>query len=273
MSFYQNPFGQEFREGWPIDQQVLFTIGPNLNNIAEMVSFNAEPFDFSVNNIFTINFAFDPDRVAYTAIPVNVAGAIPAATRAYEVVNLLNANALFADNFTAFTKAATNLSTNLNVMIRSNRPRQNVRIYVTNGGAEIALQFNRRAQVGQLPSYFERYTVANRFIYTDSQAMLIELNPLNPVDAAIITAAGFNPLAPLTDWEMLTGRSNTHPFEKLTLDGSGRITTIIEYFAGSVVGDTARKIQMTYTGANTNPDQITTIPYTLQAGDLVIPPP
>jgi hypothetical protein len=76
----------------------------------------------------------------------------------------------------------------------------------------------------------------------------------------------------LADWELLADRSNTHTFAKITQDGSGRITQIIEYFCGAKPGDMGRKIQYTYTGANTVPNQFTTIPYTLQAGDLITPP-
>ncbi len=276
--FFQNPFGEEFRQSWPIDQQAIFSVGANLNNTgADMVSGNAEPYDFSVVNTFTINIAYDPERKGYTAIAVNVAGAIPAATTAVEVAALLNANALFADNFTAYisnkTHGGTGAGGPFRVCIRCKRQKQAVRIYVTNAGAEEKLRFNYQAKVVEFPTYFERYTVDNRFVFPDGPSVLIELNPLNPVDAAVITAAGLNPLAPQSDYELLHGRSNTHTFSKITLDVNLRITEIIEYFAGSVVGDMARKIQYTYTGANTTPDQITTVPYTLTSGDLVIPPP
>jgi hypothetical protein len=57
----------------------------------------------------------------------------------------------------------------------------------------------------------------------------------------------------------------------LTVDGSDRITQIIEYPAGAVEGDFARKINYTYTSANTNPSTITEIPYVLTDSDLVNP--
>ena len=275
--FFQNPFGEEFRQSWPIDQQAIFSITANLNNIAEMASGNAEPYDFSVVNMFAINIAYDPLRKGYTQINVNVAGAVPAATTANEVATLLNANSLFSEYFVAslanFNRGPVTAGPPYRVLIRAKRTRQAIRVYVTNAGAEEKLRFNYQAQVKEFPTYFERYTVDNRFIFPDGPSLLIELDPLDPVDAAVITAAGLNPLAPLTDWELLHGRSNTHTFAKLTLDGSGRITEIIEYFSGAIAGDMARKIQYTYTGANNTPDQITTIPYTLQSGDLVIPPP
>jgi hypothetical protein len=274
--FFQNPFGEEFRQSWPIDQQARFSIAANLNNIAEMTSGKPDPYDFSTVNTFTINIAYDPERKGYTAINVNVAGANPAATSAIEVVNLLNANPLFADNFQAivknFVKGGTANGGPFGVLIRCKKPRQAVRIYVTNAGAEQKLQFNYRAHVGQMPSYFNRYTVANRFTFPDGPSTLVMLDPSNPVDAAVITAAGLDPTNPLADYQLLNGRSNTHTFSKITVDGSGRITEIIEYFAGAVVGDLARKIQYVYSGAGTTPSQITTVPYTLTSGDLVTPP-
>lgn len=273
--FFQNPMGEEFRGSWPIDQQAIFTINANLNNIAEMISGNAEPYDFSVVNTFVINIAYDPNRIGYTPISVNVAGAIPAQTTATEVAALLNANPLFNDNFTASTvnylRGGTASGPPFKVLIRCKKPRQSCRIYVTNAGAEEKLNFNYRALVKEMPSYFERFTIANRFNYPIGPNLLVALNPLDPVDAAIITAAGYNPLAPLADWQLLADRSNTHVFAKISQDGSGRITEIIEYFCGAVAGDMARKTNFTYTGANLVPDQFTTIPYTLQSGDLVTP--
>lgn len=336
--FFQNPIGEEFRGTWPIDQQANFIIQANLNNIAEMVSGSTEPYDFSVNNIFTINIAYDPQRIGYTAISTNVAGAIPAATTASEVVQALNANPLFADNFTATltnaTKGGVASGPPYRVLIRCTKVKQAVRVYVTNCGAESELGFNYRAKIGQLPTWFQRFTIDNRFEYPQGPSLLVELDPTQPCEAQLIVNAGLSYPVGLTsasnvvttpntdpftvgdsvvifdgtttvsatisaitpdisltlsapwtgstesgyiidilaDWQLLADRSNTHTFAKMSLDGSGRITSIIEYFCGAKAGDMARMTQYTYTGANTTPDQFTTIPYTLQAGDLVTPP-
>jgi hypothetical protein len=73
------------------------------------------------------------------------------------------------------------------------------------------------------------------------------------------------------DYQLLRGRSGLFNFQKITVDGSDRITIIIEYPAGALVGDLGRKIAYTYTGAKTHPDQITEIPYVLTSSDLIIP--
>jgi hypothetical protein len=277
MPYFQNVIGEQFNQSWPIDQSAIFNINANINNIAEMVSFNSDLYDFSITNIFTIYIAIDQDKLFYQPISVNVAGAVPATTRAVEVVNALNADALFANSFTAYFQNSTQGSSGnggpFTILIRANLPRVAMRCYIDNNGAETKLQFNRRAPVKQLPTYFSRYTIANRFNYPDSNAQLIELNPLNPVDAQIIINAEQNPLVVLADWQLLAGRSNNEVFQKITMDGSGRIVEIIQYYAGSVAGEMALKIQYTYTGANLTPDQATEVPWTLQTGDLVIPPP
>jgi hypothetical protein len=276
MTYFQNVLGSEFNQSWPIDQSAIFKINANINNIAEMVSFNHDPFDFSIADIFTIYIATDQDKVGYQPISVNVSGPTPAVTLASEVVTALNSNALFANSFTAFAPNAFQGSSGngppFTILIRAKLPRVAMRCYIENSGAETALQFNRRAPVKQLPTYFSRYTIANRFNYPDSNAQLIQLNPGNPVDAQIITNAGEDPLIVLADWQLLHGRSNNEMFRKITLDGSGRITQIIQYFTGSIAGDMAVKNQYTYTGASTSPDSIFETPYTLTSGDLITPP-
>jgi hypothetical protein len=272
--FFQNPMGQEFKDSWPIDQQTTWYMPANRNNIAQMISGNTEPYDFSVNNTFTISFAYDPALTGYNTININVAGATPGATMATEVAALLNANPLFSDNFAASVSnyAKGGATPPYKVMIAPTKQRIAFRCYITNAGAEQALRFNYMASVKEMPSYFVRDTIANRFTYVDSKALLVQLDPSNPVDQAVITAAGLNYSVVLTDWQLLNGRSNTHTFDKMTYDGSGRIISIIEYYAGAGVGDMARKTQYTYTGASTSPDQVTIIPYTLTSGDLVTPP-
>jgi hypothetical protein len=128
-----------------------------------------------------------------------------------------------------------------------------------------------------MPSYFSRHTIAN-FIehgpggdnaYPDSLGLLIQLT--QPTDDWYITNAGLSTVAS-ADYQLLYGRSGLFTFTKNTVDGSNRITSKIEYPAGAVAGMFAKKIDYTYSGANTSPSQITEIPYVLTSGDLITPP-
>lgn len=94
---------------------------------------------------------------------------------------------------------------------------------------------------------------------------------LSTIEYNVVTDYGLTYSDMKEDYELLAGRSGLFTFQKITVDGSDRITQIIEYHAGAVAGDFGRKIQYSYTSSNTKPDQITEIPYQLVAGDLVTP--
>lgn len=280
MAFYQNLFDEEFRGNWVLsDRQYIltFTCPPNKNKSDWQLAWNVGPWDFSVVNTLTLNFAFDTDFKNYSALTINVAGATPAATTAQEVVALLNANATFADMFLAELSpvpGSTPFPTAWTILIRAkpNRVKRNVRLWISNTGAETKMRFNKQAGVAELPTYFDRHTIENRFNFPDSVGLLIHLDETDPDDQAIIEDAGFVPADMLEDWELLKGRaSGLFKFKKITVDGSDRITQIIEYGAGAVEGDFAKQTDYTYSGANKNPDQITEIPHVLVTADLVTP--
>lgn len=279
MSFFQNPIDAEFRGSMPLDDRQYaptYAVKGNTNKSNYMLSWVTEPYDFSTYNMLTINFAYDINFVNYSTISINVQGAIPSATMASEVIAALNANAVFSDLFTAqlYTKSGgSSLYPPFQVLITGNQTRMTVRAYITNAGAEQLLHFNAKAPVAQLPSYYVKYTIANRFTCpTPTDAHLVLLDPTDPtVGQPLITAAGFDYSAMLADWQLLAGRSTTFMFTKQTVNGSNQVTAIIEYPAGAVVGDLARKTTLSYTGANTNPNQIAQVPYILTSGDLITP--
>jgi hypothetical protein len=281
MSFFQNVFDQEFAGNWVLgDRQYVieFRCPPNTNKSDYMLSWNQEPYDFSVVNTLTLNYAWDIDFKNYSALSINVAGAVPATTTAQEVVTKLNANATFAELWIAQLYQNPLLMNPsgaplFSVLITANprRPKKQVRTWITNTGAEEKLRFNKRAGVAELPTYMERHTIENRFNFPDSQGLLILLDETDPVDQAIIEDAGFVPANMLADWELLRGRSGLFTFKKITVDDSDRITQVIEYPAGAVAGDFAKLTKYAYSGANKNPDQSTEEPYMLTAGDLVTP--
>lgn len=275
MPFFQNPFPQEFRGMLPFgDRQYSLTwsIPANTNQASAMVSKNHEPYDFSTYNTFTINFSIDVNKTIYSVIAVNVAGASPSATLASEVVAALNADSNFSSWFTANTVETAKGSGVYKVMIKAIRPQQDIRVYITNAGAEQKLRFNGYASVVELPSYYARDTIANRSTYPDGNAMLVQLDQTDAtVDQPIITAAGFDYSAMQADWQLLGGRVGLFNFQKMTIDGSNRITQIIEYAAGAKAGAYGRKINYVYSGANTSPSQITEVPYVLSSNDLITP--
>jgi hypothetical protein len=275
MSFYQNPFDQEF-EGFlqVIDKRaaLTFIVPANVNKSDAQLAWNIGPYDLSADNTLTLNYAHDNAPKNWASLAINVAGASPAATTALEVVNALNANVTFAEMFLAEVRAMQGGET---VFIRAKpgRVQKVIKVYFSNSSAEKKLRFNKRAGVAELPDYFSRHTIANRFNFEDSVGLLVALDETDAVvDQPIIVDAGFVPGDMLEDWELLAGRAtNTFTFKKQTVDGSSRITEIIEYGAGAVVGDLAIKTTMSYTGAKTAPDKICKIPYVLTSGDLVTP--
>jgi hypothetical protein len=307
MPFFQNPFDVDWSGTWILaDHRFMpqFKIGPNRNTADWMRAWVAEPYDCSTNNTLTINYAFDLDRKNYASIAVNVAGATPSATGAIEVCNALNANASFAELWlaqpisTASTKGGALGSpsqplgvNNINspnpgtavdqpspgntgpytVGITSvKRPKQAMRVYISNTGAELALGFNRKAPVAQLPTYFSRHTIPNRFTFSDCTATLVQLDTTNPVDQQVISNAGQDYTQVTPDWAMLQGKSEVYKCFVNTYSGSN-LTSQIEYNTGAKAGDLVKKTYYTY--SSTNVVTQAEIPYVLQASDLLTPPP
>jgi len=275
MPFFQNVFSQEYQgflnTGNDRQYSLTFKVPANRNGQDYQFGWNAEPYNLTGNTTLTFNYAWDTDYKNISSLAINVSGATVSATTAAEIVTALNANTTFASMFLA--KVADN-GTDKHVLITSKigRAKQIIRMHISNSSAEKIIKFNKYAGVAELPSYFSKDTINNRFVFTNGLNHLIQLDESDSVDQAIITAAGFDYTAMQDDWELLRGRAaGIYTFKKQTIDGSGRVTEIIEYPAGAVVGDLARKTEMSYTGANTQPDQITQIPYVLQNADLVTP--
>lgn len=95
---------------------------------------------------------------------------------------------------------------------------------------------------------------------------------LSTIEYNVVTDYDLDYTAMKEDYELLSGRTGLFTFKKQTVDVSSRITQIIEYPAGAVAGDFAKKTNYTYTGAQTAPDNVTEIPYQLTASDLITPP-
>lgn len=307
MPFYQNPFFQEFKGNLVLgDRQCNITytcplhaqrscteiISVALNNVYNLAAGQNDADGNPLKNL-TINFAIDPTLTQFATIVVDISSKAltpenppvpcPTVATALHMVNGLNANTQFASYFTAIlrTKGKSSGTGDAYIMITSKLPAERIKFYVSNIGAETILKFNARAGVAELPSYFSRHTVAERFDFSDSVALLIELDPASGVDADVIDNAvdvrgqskGFDHNVVQEDWELLNGRSGLFMFQKICLDAGGNIAQIIEYQAGAKVGDLARKIcyYRASTTLGANPIQITEIPYVLTADDLIDP--
>lgn len=345
MSFFQNVFSKEFRGVWLLgDRQYSldFNCPPNTNTSNYLYAWNTDPYDFSSLNTLTINYAWDANFKNYSSLAINISGITASATKASEVVTILNANTLFAELFVARLQPAANSSptpSNFSVVILPNNNRKrDVRAYISNGGAETKMRFNKKAGVADLPSFFNRHTIANRYTYSDSEGVLQKLTQvitsISVAASAVVTSASHGlttgdviyivntnstpvingtrtvtvtgtdtftvPVTTSTagtigewltatqyqivseadldytamkeDWELLRGRaSGLFKFKKQNVDTSSRVVECIEYGAGAVAGDFAKKTIYTYEGAETAPTTVAEIPYVLQSGDLITP--
>lgn len=285
MSFFQNPLSQDFYAPWLLSDRQYnpdFKCPRNAGRGDEfVVSYGTPNFDLSGNDsdgnskaVLTISFALN-DPKNWADLQVTISASSLAATTPQDVVTSLAANAVFADFFTVALD-----QNRQSIQIRQKRPITSMRFYVKNGRAETVLKFNKLAGVSEMPTYFARHTIANRFAYVDSQNALILLDPSGSnVDAAVIDNAvdekgvskGFASSTVQADYQLLRGKSGYFVSQKHTVDGSNRTTVTIEYPTGAQAGDLAKKITYSYTSSNTNPDKKVEVPYTLQSADLVTP--
>lgn len=265
MSFFQNVFDAEFKANlFSADRklQSSYKITANTNRSDYMVSTEG-PYNLNGNSDFTINYAYDPSLIGYASLTINVAGVNIFNTSVSEIVTILNSNPTFSDIFSA------TVSSN-RVLILAKKNRALFKAYVSNSSAETVLGFNTKAPVAELPIYFERYSFENRFDYQDlGSHRLVLLNPADPIDAAIITNAGLDPLNPTPDWKLLKGSNDAFWFYKRTYT-TGQLTSEIKYPAGASEGDLAKKTYYVYDGSDLI--NVMETPYILQSGDLMTPP-
>jgi hypothetical protein len=266
MSFFMNPFTADFRGNWVLgDRQHQPTfICPRHSGRADDAVFATGVGPFNMSGADSDGLSSDTILLSYSVdqanfsnwvmIPVNctTGAANIAAVTSQEVVNALNADPNFYGPFTATLY-------NNRVTIKQNKDSTRMRFFVVSGRAEERLLFNSKAGVAELPTYFNRHTIARRNDFPDSVGMLVLLNPAVSSQAGIITRAGFNPAVVQTDWQLLRGRSGLFQFTKVA---GG--TTIV-YPAGAREGDLA--MMTVVSGGGTFQ-----MPYTLQPGDLITPP-
>lgn len=188
MPFFQNPFPttKEIMGAWVLgDRQhsPSFTILANAGREDEVVTaYAAPPYDLSGNDLTgdakaSLKVAFslrDERNWSVLSVDITAGAANAAAVTVDEIVAALTANATFNDFFQArFTTFKDGTS---RVSIRQRRAITEFRFYVVNGQAEEALLFNYKAAVGEMPIYFARHAIENRFNYSDSQSCLVLLS-------------------------------------------------------------------------------------------------
>lgn len=179
MSFFQNLF-DEYEGTWSLGDNykysLTFKVPGNKNRSESFICWNSEPYDLSSSGVLTFNFAIDGEFKNWATFTVNVAGVTASATKASEIRDLLNADNNFSSWFTAGIQATDKLASTNRLYIRQKRPVTQFRFYVSNSGAELKLRFNKHAGVADIPSYFERDTIANRFNTTEANNKLIRLS-------------------------------------------------------------------------------------------------
>jgi hypothetical protein len=305
MPFFQNVFAADFQGNWVLadrSQSLRFDVPNNSGRGNELVTVWEEgPYDLSgvdgdgnATDTLILGYAIDGDFQRWVTLSVDVTAtaASALAVTPSEIISALNADATFTSFFSA--ELGSFGSNSGRVTIRTTRDANRIKFFVFNGRAESVLRFNARAGVAELPEYFGRHNLSDapgsyttdRFDFDDSQRMLIELDPdaaggASAVDTAIIDAAvdeagvtlGLDSSTEQADWELLRGRSGLFTFQNICLDTNGDIAQIIEYHAGAVAGDMARKICYfrDAAGAGSNPVQITEEPYVLTDSDLIEP--
>lgn len=302
MAFFQNPFPSEFRCNLLLsDRQynIVFVIPRNAGRGDEIVmAWTPGPYDLSGNDadgnptrILNICFAQDPDDFRNWnnhSIDIAATASVLTAVTLEEIIADLTADPLFNTHFTAFIQPNPRTQADpfgRRLIIKQRKNTCGFKFYVVNCQAEEVLQFNARAGVAEAPCPCSRDTIANRFNFPEGGNQLIQLDPAaaggaSACDDLIISRAvdakgnslGFNPATPLRDDELLRGRSGLFVFKNITVDGSDRITRIIEYQAGATEGMLGKRIDFVYSGANTNPDQVTEVPHCLVPADFVTPP-
>jgi hypothetical protein len=212
------------------------------------------------------------------AIDIGTGAADLAAVKPEEIIANLNADATFSAFFTAETKYFS--YPNPRLVITQKKPISEFRFLISRGGADTILQFNKRAGVAELPSYYDRHSIDFSGVYPDGQCHLIKLDPSgSDVDADIIDNAvnhkgeslGLDSSVIREDWEILRGRVGYFIFSKTSVDGSNRPQVTIEYPAGALVGDLAVRKTYTYAAATNTVVNFTSEPYVLQSGDLIAP--
>lgn len=203
MAFFQNPFTEEFRGNWVLgDRQAALTFQcpPNTGRGPEVVAaWNNAPFDLSGNDAdgnatrtMIVTFCLDANMYKnWVSMSVdigttsNAAGRLNA-TLLQDIKADLDNNTLnpgFSQYFetsitggTATTFTGDKVAGQTRLTIKQRMPANRFKFFIENAQAETVLRFNARAGVAELPNYFLRHSISERFNYDDANNQLVALS-------------------------------------------------------------------------------------------------
>ena len=203
MAFFQNPFTEEFRGNWVLgDRQAALTFQcpPNTGRGPEVVAaWNDPPYDLSgndadgnANRYMTVLFCVDANMYKnWVGMTVDIGSTSNAAgrlnaTRLEDIKTDLDNNSLnqgFSQYFetsisggSLTTFDGSKIAPQTKLTIKQTMPANRFKFFVDNTQAETIIQFNARAGVAELPNYFLRHSISERFNYPDANNQLIALS-------------------------------------------------------------------------------------------------
>ena len=196
MSWFQNPFTQEFRGALLLGDRAHIPnfICPRNNGRGDdmVVSWKDGPFNLSGTDsdgspasaiIIKYSCDFNNGFKAWNTLSVTLTtgAASTSAVTVREVIDSKNQNVTFTSLFTASLDGST---ASPKILIRQKQSVTKFKFYVQNGKGEAFLGFNDRAGIAELPTYFNRHVVSGTS--SDCQGLLIALNMVNNVDQDLV---------------------------------------------------------------------------------------
>lgn len=236
MSFFQNVFN-EYQGFWSLgdhkDYALTFKVPGNKNSGEVSLAWENGPYDLSASGVLTINVAIDRDFKIFSTINVDVTGADAGATKASEIRDILNSDSNFSSWFTASTS-------DLRFGIRQKKSNTSMRHYVVNSGAENVVKFNKFAGVADIPSFFEKDTIAKRMDSPEANNCLVRLSH------SISTISVANPTVVTTKVPHLLTTG-----DKVFITGSNSTPSINGEYTATVTGASTFTIPVNVTTAGT----------------------
>lgn len=170
MAFYQNLFN-DYIGNYVVGDSRAFTLSfrvpQNRNHGEFFICWNTGPYNLSGLTNLTLNYAYDQNFENWNSLTVDfgMVGILSAS----EIVDILNSDTTFTQFYTA------SVYKNTQVGIRQKKPASEFRTYISNTSAERVLGFNKFAGYADMPTYFDKDTIDNRFKYPEANNQLIRL--------------------------------------------------------------------------------------------------